>query len=113
MGSSTAAAPVGRFLLYAATPAGDDARSAQPPPGLQDVEAALAALAQLPPPPPQQQLAAQPGPGSAGIANGGQANGVLERSGDGGGHPQAQLFASYVQSAVAVPEVRIRVLHSS
>lgn len=68
---------------------------------LQDVEASLAVLA---------AVCHQLQPQQLGADSGRQANGVPQRA---GGHPQAQLFVSYAQSAAAVPQVRIMGVHCS
>ena len=117
MGSSTAAAPQGRFLLHAATaagapPAGCDAAGGAaagcppPPPGLQDVQEALAALVSLPTAQQQQQQQSQqpegppPLPGPA-VGNSAEAD----------SRPRVLLLASWVQSAAAVAEVSMHIRH--
>lgn len=120
VGPGTAAAPQGRFLLYATTAAGDAAARESPPPGLRDVQEALAALVRLPPPATRQQQQRQP---AAPVDAGGSCD---QQSAHGSGspaeqlsdqqpvsppaaqfdnRPRALLLVSFVQSTAAIPEV--------
>ena len=119
VGFGTAAAPQGRFLLHAATatsapPAGHSAgggAAAGLPPGLRDVQEALAALVRLPTAQQQQQQqqhSSQQPDEAPSLPDSGRpaAGGTTEA----GSRPSVLLLASWVQATAAVPEVSMHQL---
>ena len=116
VGPSTAVAPAGRYLLYASTLAGtlpavaamppaaqSISQTTQPPPGLEDVRAALAALVTLPAP--EQQRQTTDGMALDAVLPDGVVA-VREQNGSAAAaRPSASLLLSYVQSVESPPQV--------